>query len=243
MSTAAPSASWHRRPPVLPARPSTWRSERWWSTRRAARPSTASAAASRGTHRRPASTTRPSRRHRCSRPGVRRSSCSSRCGEIPASRSVGSSSTSNGSASSAAYFGYAFDEAAVRASMDAAGADADRPIKIRLRLSRVGAIEISWAALDRGAPEPVRLALDDVPVDPDDVFLFHKTTHARQVRGRARPPPRRRRRDPHQHARAGHRDLGREHRRRSSTVAGGRRRSMRGSCPGPSARRSSWRAR
>jgi para-aminobenzoate synthetase/4-amino-4-deoxychorismate lyase len=90
---------------------------------------------------------------------------------------------------SAAYFGYAFDEAAVRASMDTAGADADRPIKIRLRLSRVGAIEISWAALDRGAPEPLRLALDDVPVDPYDVFLFHKTTmRGRYEDARARHP-------------------------------------------------------
>ena len=58
---------------------------------------------------------------------------------------------------SAAYFGYAFDEAAVRTATDEAGAGSDRPIKIRLRLSRVGAIEVSWAALDRvrpGTPPP-----------------------------------------------------------------------------------------
>jgi para-aminobenzoate synthetase/4-amino-4-deoxychorismate lyase len=82
--------------------------------------------------------------------------------------------------SSAAYFGFAFDEGEVRAAVDAAGADADRPVKIRLRLNRAGTIEVSSTVLDRGAPEPVRLALDDVPVDPSDVFLFHKTT----VRGR-----------------------------------------------------------
>ena len=81
---------------------------------------------------------------------------------------------------SAAYFGYAFDRDLVREAMDEAGADADRPIKIRLRLSRVGAIDVSWAALDRGAPEPLRLAMDDVPVDPTDVFLFHKTTMRRR---------------------------------------------------------------
>ena len=85
--------------------------------------------------------------------------------------------------------GFAFDEAAVRASMDGAAADADRPVKIRLRLSRVGAIEVSWAALDRGAPEPVRLELDDVAVDPADVFLFHKTTMRRPYEdARARHP-------------------------------------------------------
>ena len=54
---------------------------------------------------------------------------------------------------------------------------------------RVGAIEVSWAALDRGAPEPLRLALDDVPVDPYDVFLFHKTTmRGRYEDARARHP-------------------------------------------------------
>jgi para-aminobenzoate synthetase/4-amino-4-deoxychorismate lyase len=82
--------------------------------------------------------------------------------------------------SSAVYFGFTFDEAAVRAAMDEAGVAADRSVKIRLRLSRVGTIEVSSAALDRGAPEPVRLAVDDVPVDPSDVFLFHKTTMRRR---------------------------------------------------------------
>jgi para-aminobenzoate synthetase/4-amino-4-deoxychorismate lyase len=91
--------------------------------------------------------------------------------------------------SSAAYFAFSFDDAAVRASMDGAAAAADRPVKIRLRLSRVGAIEVSWAPLDRGALEPVRLELDDVAVDPADVFLFHKTTLRRPYEdARARHP-------------------------------------------------------
>jgi para-aminobenzoate synthetase/4-amino-4-deoxychorismate lyase len=91
--------------------------------------------------------------------------------------------------SSAAYFGFAFDEGAVRSAMDAAGADNDRPVKIRLRLTRAGAIDVSSAVLDRGAPEPLRLALDDVPVDPHDVFLFHKTTVRRRYEdARARHP-------------------------------------------------------
>ena len=80
---------------------------------------------------------------------------------------------------SASYFGFAFDETDVRATIGIAGADADRPVKIRLRLARSGKIELSTAPLDRGAAEPVRLALDDVPVDPTDVFLFHKTTRRR----------------------------------------------------------------
>jgi para-aminobenzoate synthetase/4-amino-4-deoxychorismate lyase len=90
---------------------------------------------------------------------------------------------------SAAYFGFAFDETDVRAAMATAGADSDRPVKIRLRLARGGGIELSSAPLDRGAPEPVRLALDDVPVDPTDVFLFHKTTRRRLYEdARARHP-------------------------------------------------------
>ncbi len=60
--------------------------------------------------------------------------------------------------------------------MTAAGAGTDRPVKIRLRLARGGRIEVSSSPLDRGAPHPIRLALDDVPVDPADVFLYHKTT-------------------------------------------------------------------
>ncbi len=83
--------------------------------------------------------------------------------------------------SSAAFFGFAFDEAEVRAVIDGAeAAGSDRSVKIRLRLSRAGTIEVSSAALGRGAPEPIRLALDDVPVDPGDVFLFHKTTMRRR---------------------------------------------------------------
>ncbi len=90
---------------------------------------------------------------------------------------------------SAVYFGFAFDEGEVRAALDQAGAGNDRPVKIRLRLNRAGAIEVSAAALDRGGPEPVRLALDDVPVDPTDVFLFHKTTMRRRYEdARARHP-------------------------------------------------------
>ena len=80
---------------------------------------------------------------------------------------------------SAAYFGFAFEETNVRAAMASAGANSDRPVKIRLRLARGGTIEVSSTPLDRGAPEPVRLALDDVPVDPNDIFLFHKTTRRR----------------------------------------------------------------
>jgi len=91
--------------------------------------------------------------------------------------------------SSATYFGFAFDEGAVRAAIQEAVAGADRPVKIRLRLSRAGRIAMSATPVGRGAPEPIRLAVDDVPIDPTDVFVFHKTTLRRRYEeSRARHP-------------------------------------------------------
>ncbi|MGZ4137844.1 MAG: aminodeoxychorismate synthase component I [Actinomycetota bacterium] len=90
---------------------------------------------------------------------------------------------------SAAYFGFAFDEPEIRRALNAAGAGIDRPVRIRLLLARGGKVDMSVTSLDRGAPEPVRLALDDHPVDPSDVFLFHKTTMRRRYdEARARHP-------------------------------------------------------
>ena len=90
---------------------------------------------------------------------------------------------------SAAYFGFAFDDREVRAAIEGAAARADRPVKLRLRLSRSGKVAMSSTPLDRGIPEPVRLAIDDVRVDPADVFLFHKTTMRQRFEdARARHP-------------------------------------------------------
>jgi para-aminobenzoate synthetase/4-amino-4-deoxychorismate lyase len=90
---------------------------------------------------------------------------------------------------SAAYFGFVFDDREVRTAIEGAAARADRPVKLRLRLSRSGKIAMSSTPLDRGVAEPVRLALDDVPVDPADAFLFHKTTmRQRYEEARTRHP-------------------------------------------------------
>jgi len=77
---------------------------------------------------------------------------------------------------SADYFGFRFDEEAVRLAVAGAAQGRREPVRIRLRLSRDGHLELSESTLGAGAPEPVRVALDDVPVDPADPFLFHKTT-------------------------------------------------------------------
>jgi para-aminobenzoate synthetase/4-amino-4-deoxychorismate lyase len=90
---------------------------------------------------------------------------------------------------SAAYFGFTFDVETVRAALMAAGEGSERAVRVRLRLARSGATDIAVTPSDLGAPEPVRLELDDVPVDPSDVFLFHKTTLRRPYDdARARHP-------------------------------------------------------
>jgi para-aminobenzoate synthetase/4-amino-4-deoxychorismate lyase len=89
---------------------------------------------------------------------------------------------------SSAYFGFAFDEAIVRGRLNEAGAGAERPVRVRLRMARSGKLDLAVTSLERVA-ESVRLALDDVAVDPHDVFLFHKTTMRRRYDdARARHP-------------------------------------------------------
>jgi len=78
---------------------------------------------------------------------------------------------------SAAYFGFAEDEGAVRSALEReAGRFPDKVMRVRLLLDRRGHVETGAAPISV-APGPVRLAIDrDHPVDPSDVFLFHKTT-------------------------------------------------------------------
>ena len=91
--------------------------------------------------------------------------------------------------SSAAYFGFAFDERAVREALEREAASApDGPSRVRLLLDRAGRITTASMPL---APrrEPQRLAIDDDPVDPADVLLFHKTSRReRYEAARARHP-------------------------------------------------------
>jgi para-aminobenzoate synthetase / 4-amino-4-deoxychorismate lyase len=77
---------------------------------------------------------------------------------------------------SADYFGFEFDEQRVREALEDAGRDAPEPTRVRLRLSRSGNLEVSATKLDPGGDGEVKVALDDVGVDPADVFLFHKTS-------------------------------------------------------------------
>ncbi len=78
---------------------------------------------------------------------------------------------------SARYFGFRFDPEAAVAAMKGAVADGGGgPVRVRLTLGREGRIAVELAELPKATDRPLRLALDDDPVDPRDVWLFHKTT-------------------------------------------------------------------
>jgi para-aminobenzoate synthetase/4-amino-4-deoxychorismate lyase len=78
---------------------------------------------------------------------------------------------------SASYFGFAFDEGAVRARLDREALRfPDKPSRVRLLLERSGRLETGVAPIAVSS-EQLLLAIDhDHPVDPADPFLFHKTT-------------------------------------------------------------------
>ena len=93
-------------------------------------------------------------------------------------------------ASSARYFGFAYDEEAVGDALEKAVAGEDAPVRVRCVLARDGELEVTLEPLsDRDPSAPVRLAIDDRLVDANDALLFHKTTlRGRYERAAARHP-------------------------------------------------------
>ncbi|MGZ8612483.1 MAG: aminodeoxychorismate synthase component I [Actinomycetota bacterium] len=90
---------------------------------------------------------------------------------------------------SARYFGFRFDPEAATAALKRSVDGRDRPARIRLTLGHGGDIEVAVSDLPRAPDGPVRVAIDTEPVDPADVWLYHKTT-------RREPYERRRERRP-----------------------------------------------
>jgi para-aminobenzoate synthetase/4-amino-4-deoxychorismate lyase len=84
---------------------------------------------------------------------------------------------------SAAYFGFRFDETAIRASLDACARRCAGRAKVRLIVRRDGTAAAQALPLPAGTSLRVALAPD--PVDASNVYLYHKTTH-REVYDRAR---------------------------------------------------------
>ncbi len=91
--------------------------------------------------------------------------------------------------SSAAYFGFAFDEATARSRLDEALAGVGEPRRVRLLLDRTGALSVQSDPLLPTQPRPVRLALDLEPVDSSEVWLYHKTTRRSTYEARAARHP------------------------------------------------------
>jgi para-aminobenzoate synthetase/4-amino-4-deoxychorismate lyase len=77
---------------------------------------------------------------------------------------------------SAAYFGYRLDRDALTSSLASAGERAEHPVRIRLRLTRSGALDVAVTRFDPSDAPVVRVALDEPSVDAADPLLFHKTT-------------------------------------------------------------------
>ncbi|WP_324277030.1 aminodeoxychorismate synthase component I [Blastococcus brunescens] len=79
-------------------------------------------------------------------------------------------------ADSADWFDFRFDRAAVLASLASAVGERAEPARVRLLLFREGRVEVELAGLPSRGGEPVRLALDDDPVDAQSPWLQHKNT-------------------------------------------------------------------
>ena len=94
---------------------------------------------------------------------------------------------------SAECFGFSCDVAEVRTVMENAVADLAGPARLRVLLSRDGAIVCEGADLSMPPGRPLRVALAADPIDPASVFLYHKTTvRGLHERARAsRPDPKR----------------------------------------------------
>jgi para-aminobenzoate synthetase / 4-amino-4-deoxychorismate lyase len=88
-------------------------------------------------------------------------------------------------AASAGYFGYAFDRDEARSMLAQAEGDLRGASRIRLLLGRDGTMVCEAVDLPPSPAEPLRAGLARDPIDPSDVFLYHKTTR-REVYDKAR---------------------------------------------------------
>ena len=84
---------------------------------------------------------------------------------------------------SADYFDVPVSDAHVRGALEEAVRGVDSPKRVRLKVSRQGGITVETGRVPV-ITEPVRLAVDEVPVDSSDPFLRHKTSR-REVFERA----------------------------------------------------------
>ena len=92
-------------------------------------------------------------------------------------------------AGSADYFGFRYDETEVREAVEKTVASAPpAPSRVRLALGKGGTVRVACTPLP-SEPHVVRISLDDVPQDPRDVFLFHKTSRRQRYEDARRRHP------------------------------------------------------
>jgi para-aminobenzoate synthetase / 4-amino-4-deoxychorismate lyase len=92
-------------------------------------------------------------------------------------------------AGSADYFRFRYDETEVREAVEKTVASAPpAPCRVRLALGRDGTVRVTCTPLAT-EPDVVRVALDDVPQDPRDLFLFHKTSRRQRYEEARRRHP------------------------------------------------------
>ena len=77
---------------------------------------------------------------------------------------------------SAAYFDVPVSAEAVRAELEAAVSQLTEPRRVRLLIGRDGGVRVEHAALTV-QPPALKVAVAAEPVDAEDVWLYHKTTH------------------------------------------------------------------
>ncbi|MBI3117176.1 MAG: bifunctional anthranilate synthase component I family protein/class IV aminotransferase [Candidatus Hydrogenedentes bacterium] len=86
---------------------------------------------------------------------------------------------------SAHFFDFHCDVAAVRRALDREAEHfGQAPMRVRLLLDRDGGVQVHPLPLDGAARAPLRVALAKKPVDSQDIFLFHKTTHRKVYEAR-----------------------------------------------------------
>jgi len=78
---------------------------------------------------------------------------------------------------SAGHFGYPWHDAEILRELDRAVAGQLGAQRVRLLVSRDGWARVECAPLGPGSAGPATLRIAAAPVDPRNIFLFHKTTH------------------------------------------------------------------
>lgn len=88
---------------------------------------------------------------------------------------------------SAQYFEYVWNEAAILQALDRAVGGKSEAQRIRLLVARDGSARVESTPLGPKSVLPARLGIAARPIDPSNVFLFHKTTHRTMYADAAQP--------------------------------------------------------